>query len=249
MRNYDPYLQRFPRGRILNLYHQSNVHRLLRDKYEPHFRQNNPNGYHHDLGAQDVFLDNFGLIFSEQFNKNGTYVNSIDFYLNTVRFLLQRWCLLKSLVLSKEPWWGTHFNSKSRQANAEEPRGLLRLMSDDDLARLKPSVYGALPWPQANVADLLEDDIPLFEYGDEESYWKDPWEKVVTDDASFGRYRRLHDWNPGLMIDPDTDWRERGQLQERLRIPGVSVPPNMQGPVKELRLLPPREATPDLPIR
>ena len=51
---YDPYRITFPRGRFLLGKGEHPVHPLLRKEYEESFRANNPEGYHHDLGAFDV---------------------------------------------------------------------------------------------------------------------------------------------------------------------------------------------------
>jgi len=44
------------------------LHPFPRKAHEPYFRSKNPIGWRHDLGAQDVFLDNFGLLVAEQFS-------------------------------------------------------------------------------------------------------------------------------------------------------------------------------------
>jgi len=64
---YNPYTRRFPRGQFIKriLLNQT-VHPLYRQAYESDFKCRNPEGYSHDLGAQDVLLDNAGMLFMQQ---------------------------------------------------------------------------------------------------------------------------------------------------------------------------------------
>lgn len=108
------------------------VHQILRDGHEEYFRARNATGWRHDLGAQDVFLDNAGLIFQGQVDRDIWVEQMRD-----IKLLLQRWERLQEEVLQRKPWWGKNFNPAGRLANAGEPRSLLRFMGDADFAELE----------------------------------------------------------------------------------------------------------------
>jgi hypothetical protein len=107
-----------------------NVHPFKRQEHTAYYMRKNRKGWRHDLGAQDVFLDNFGLLFKEQVSRDvfDRHMQVLD------EILMRRWELLETQVLPDDPWWGTHFNSVKRDANSGEPRGLLRFMGDRNWA-------------------------------------------------------------------------------------------------------------------
>ena len=72
---YNPYSLSFPRRKFLDpfLSHGTSfVHPLKRSAFLSYFQAKNHDGYHHDLGTQDVFLDNFGTPRMRERGRYGT---------------------------------------------------------------------------------------------------------------------------------------------------------------------------------
>ena len=101
---YDPNRRPFPRGVLLEPFGHSGLHPIFRRANEGVFRTDNPLGYQHDLGAQDVFLYNFGILVSEQFNPA-----LLDEYLDEITQWMGRWVRLPSEVVQGEPFLGQIF--------------------------------------------------------------------------------------------------------------------------------------------
>jgi hypothetical protein len=241
MMQYDPYKPRFPRGQVLeSLQNTSLVHPLLRDDFVPYFRRKNPKGYHHDLGAMDVFLDNFGILVREQFS-NEQFVS----YTEAVKSMLNVWQRLQWLVLQREPYWGEYMNSK-RQANAGEPRSLLRLYGDDDWSRVPSSLwYGT---HNSCLQEAKSDSNPFLRIFDGKEFLCPGDSNGLHPSPAYP----FADWDPSNLVEPG--YWERGNdvvspSQERPGGFGIILPPDMSPTVDTLKLLPPQEATPDLPPR
>lgn len=125
--NRDP----FPRGRFLKGSDPiQKIHALRRKANTNVFQQANPNGYQHDLGAQDI-PGQFWAVLHEQVTAHEwrEYAAALD-------LLMLQWELLKHRVLKqvvslgKQLWLG-------RRANAGEPRSLLRWITNQDCSRIR----------------------------------------------------------------------------------------------------------------
>src|SRR5262245_29881636 len=101
--DYDPNRRPFPRGVLLEPFGPSGVHPLFRRANEETFRKDNPHGYQHDLGAQDVFLDNFGMLVSEQFNSalRDEYVAEIGGWMELANPLWLVFCVGRPAVAAR----------------------------------------------------------------------------------------------------------------------------------------------------
>jgi hypothetical protein len=176
-----------------------------------------------------------------------------------------------------KPFWGEHFNSKKRKANAGEPRTLLRFLADDDLTGM--TRYELALWrsrrrhlydvPNSPLGDdrndlftnddstfpeefaLVEQDFPLFT--DNEFY--NPWEAIWEFHDRRDEDDKYRDWNgDDLLLNDLTDVysnlvnREEAVLSTVIPR-GVILPPQTSPVVPAFRLLHPRHATPDLPLR
>lgn len=148
----------FPRSYFAERLGQvAEVHQLLRNGNEEHYRSRNPEGFRHDLGAQDVFLDNAGLVWQEQVDRDVWVRHASD-----LKLLMLRWERLREEVVPGKPWWGTHFNASGRSANAGEPRGLLRLMRDldrDELCQDLPPNHQRDGSSLGDLSDWSPDDL------------------------------------------------------------------------------------------
>jgi len=213
----------FPRGRFLRGQDpRHKVHVLNRKANQDNFRKSNPGGYHHDLGAQDVFLDNFGLFLQEQITPHDW-----PGYASSLELLMLRWQFLRFHIAPKSPYWGRHYNSNRRQAQAGEPRGLLRWLTDSDLGPSSAEWLEQIGGP----VDLIHEQrqLPLLELIREHWGLEDPWDsQLLVSGEHFG---------PSVQ----ENWPHR--------LGGVPLPDHLKGPVKNLFLLPPHSATPDLPLR
>jgi hypothetical protein len=75
---FDPNRNPFSRRRFAEAFRLTlDVHPLERKRQEPIFKAGNPDGYQHDLGALDVFLDNFGMLYKEQ-AQGGEWAQGLD---------------------------------------------------------------------------------------------------------------------------------------------------------------------------
>ena len=243
---YDPYQKRFPRGKFLNAFsHGDRMHLLYRTAYEDDFEKKNPTGFHHDLGAQDVFLDNFGLFLQEQLTSEDLHE-----YGNVVRFLMQRWELLQDEVLPRKPFWGKHFNSAHRDAHAGEPRGLFRLMRDEDWSDLG-SLCVDLGWEMEGQLGECQLRVPMVEPGlSHRSAILHRFLLSRRRGYSPGRYPdRFGDWSADPLVDSRLLAQEQREPLPLYQIEGVRVPDDKEGPVRELQVLHPRHSTPDLELR
>ncbi len=220
------YSKRFPRGHFAAWFGATpQLHFRRHHAAEPYFTSKNPRGWAHDLGAQDVFLDNFGILAREQLD-GLPWERDYQF---AVQCCMTRWSIAQREVVHASPWWGRHFNSTQRRADAGEPRSLLRLLPADLL--------------RAGVPAPATEDSP-----DREIDWKDLW--VAPNESS------LHDdWNEIVWADlfepiqtPGT--REEAAVVHRELALGAEPEPGMLGRrIETLHVLHPRNATPDLPLR
>ena len=220
------YSKRFPRGHFAAWFGATpQLHFRRHHAAEPYFTSRNPRGWAHDLGAQDVFLDNFGILAREQLD-GLPWERDYQF---AVQCCMTRWSMAQREVVHASPWWGRHFNSAQRRADAGEPRSLLRLLPADLL--------------RAGVPAPATEDSP-----DREIDWKDLW--VAPNESS------LHDdWNEIVWADlfepiqtPGT--REEAAVVHRELALGAEPEPGMLGRrIETLHVLHPRNATPDLPLR
>jgi hypothetical protein len=149
---FDPNRNPFTRQTFAETFQvELELHPLERQRLQRHFKEQNPRGYQHDLGAADVFMDNFGLLFKEQ--AEASTWKQYEFTVH--EFLFQRWFQLENRVLKGRPWWGAHFNNPRHRANSGGPKGLLRLLLDEQLT-LRTTDSDAAPsgafmsyWPTA----------------------------------------------------------------------------------------------------
>lgn len=251
--SYNPNRKPFPRAEFLKFYRGDNkVHPLAREMHFDYYRTKNPLGYHHDLGAQDIFLDNFGMLIAEQFAPSERRQ-----YDNTIHFLLGRWGKIKHEVLQRKPYWGKNYNIKTRKANSGEPRNLIRFLRDGNLAEIQPDEFANWFPAEQNVIDdtgVLHNGLP----SEPSLLLPDLWgafRKIFGHDSLIERppcpWENYDDWDPDLLF-PD-DWKGMVEQSERRlplhKIQGVILPPDFPLFVKDLRLLHPKHATPDLPLR
>mgnify|MGYP001221118066 CR=1 FL=1 len=220
------YSKRFPRGQFASRFGATpQLHFRRHLAAEPYFKPKNPRGWAHDLGAQDVFLDNFGILAREQLD-GLPWERDYQF---PVQCCMTRWSRAQREVVQASPWWGRHFNSKQRRADAGEPRSLLRLLPADLL--------------RAGVPASPVQDPP-----DRDADWKDLW--VAPDEDS------LHDdWNKlvwARLFEPIQTLGARAApvLVHRELALGAEPEPGMLGRrIETLHVLHPRNSTPDLPLR
>ena len=235
----NPNRKPFPRAYLVDLYKTiSRVHPLVREVKESYYRSKNPTGFRHDLGALDIFLDNFGILITEQIYHPSVPREVTRQYLNELmRLLHYRWDFLRNQVIQKKPWWGKHYNSAIRRANAGEPRGLLRFMGDDDWSRM------CIPY--GGSRDLF----------DEDGFHR--WDDQMTEAPlkSIDRSFPYDDWRYDDLIPPDylelsDDGREQSLFGVRRNVDlgGVILPPDYPAKVQNVRILHPRQSTPDLEL-
>lgn len=220
-----------------------------------YFQARNPDGWNHDLGAQDAFLDNLGIVVRQQID--GTPWGPQ--YLYTVGFMLRRWALASSLVVHRRPWWGTHFNSGRRRAASGEPRSLFRLLPEDwtRLTRVELESLGAWDMERSGHREVPDDSGDLHLFRDRE--YREPWRELAlgrSDGEGLARWRSYQDWSDEAWAQLFEEPFDRGAIapEELGSIPegiafGALWPDEMRMPVAELRLLHPRHSTPDLPPR
>jgi hypothetical protein len=256
---YNPYRSAFPRAKFIQLLEMDGnpaFHRLRRSFYVEYFRSKNPKGYHHDLGAQDVFLDNLGMFSMEQFASDSEF----KIYEAAIDHCLVCWGFLKTQVVQRQPWWGIHFNSISRQANAGEPRSLLRFMGAGDWS----DPYSALS------LDYLPNSLEDAKLGDPSSFeadprgetsldeqWINPWEKFIHHrglTSSSRDWDIFHDWNGDALVPEDWDWNASESANNSNPAPnhyafGVELPESWGKRVDKFLVLHPDQSTPDLPLR
>lgn len=242
-KSYNPYRNPFPRWYHLSRYRKQLVHPLERLAMEPYFKQKNEYGYHHDLGMMDVLFDNFGVLISEQFEDaelRRQYLTELP------KLMLYWWQAAQRQIIQKKPFWGVNFNASSRDANAGEPRSLLRFVADDDLADGNASVF-SLDDGSAD-SDSYTSKRRLFEDG--------RLVLPITDDqfavVNFKNKFVYDDWNADELFPvtyrPNTALNET--LGECLSFRGgVLLPEDMSKTVDAIRILHPRHCTPDLPLR
>lgn len=200
----NPNRKPFPRAYLIEPYvTDAKVHPLVREAKEPYYRRKNPKGFRHDLGALDIFLDNFGVLIAEQILPPHVPEEVTKHYLRELMQLLHyRWALLQHQVIQRDPWWGKHFNSAARRANAGEPRGLLRFMGDEDWSRIP---FAGISYPHMPLQDPLQQGFfeeELADLFDERGFlW--PFEQL-TDSSDRGTPGFLYDdWDYDDLIPPD----------------------------------------------
>lgn len=228
---YNPNRRPFARGFVIEPFEEkAKLHPLHRQAAKPYFESQNKDGFWHDLGAQDVFLDNFGLLLQEQFYPD---LPIWEKYERAIRVLLGRWQMLRWQVLQGKPYWGKHFNAVHRKANAGEPRSLIRLMSDEDWSRVPP--------------DQLQEWDPG-RFGTDWSWHRglDLWQPT-----SFMDGAQDVGWPGRRLIG---DWESLGEVPEAALPDGISpggvpLPDDYPTEVDRLPILDPRHSTPDLPQR
>ncbi len=258
--SYNPYGLEFPRGKFLApLLKQGDtfVHPFNRKAQLDYFKSKNPQGYHHDLGAQDVFLDNFGMLIAEQFTSDSELAS----YFRAVHHCLQWWTLLRMQVVQDKPWWGINFNSLTRQANAGEPRSLLRFMGNRDWAEFDAAFVEDLFPHKLDEAEQLqlpasEELMALPDYPQScAENLVNPWEEFGERFPDFFRklqdWRRLEDWEGTPLIPDDWSWDGPASLLSDSITPstGVELPADWPKRVDRMFVLHPDQSTPDLPTR
>jgi len=237
---YNPYTPPFPRGKFIKKIPASHgVHPLCRQAYEPYFQGRNPEGYYHDLGAQDAFLDNAGMLFMEQFPPFEALWKPYTTY---IHFLLMCWEHLAKQIVPKSPYWGHIFNNVLRDANAGEPRGLLRFMGDRNWAQYAATIAGR--WTETEDTSIALPDHALPE----------PLEGLldILLSTRAGVSSRFIDWDGAALLPPEyATWNASQALLEREPPPfgGVELPRRFSPTVDRIRILHPLHSTPDLPLR
>ena len=237
---YNPYTTNFPRGKFLTRIPTNHkVHPLCRQAYEPYFQACNQQGYYHDLGAQDVFLDNAGMLCMEQFPPYTALWTSYTAY---IHLLLMCWEYLKKQIVHETPYWGKIFNNKRRDANAGEPRGLLRFMGDMDWVQYAATIDGR--WKETENSSVAPVDRA----------WPERLEGLLDMLLSprAGEGNRFADWNGEALLPPEyATWNDSRTLLEREPPPfgGVELPGVFSPTVDRIRILHPLHSTPDLPLR
>ncbi|HBH51727.1 MAG TPA: hypothetical protein DDY91_07535 [Planctomycetaceae bacterium] len=227
---YNPNAPKFPRGKFLKSLKercrrrgQRLPHELYRKALETALKAHNPHGYHHDLGALDVFLDNYGAILEGQFRNE------------TVRkqYLLDELiAFFKELQRIKEKFGGSHSSRagvRNRSANSGEPRPLLRMLDSE----CEPEGES-----RRNVTTLSE-SAPS------------PETALISDwsDESLIRPETLRKW--GEMKDRMDTQSTSIQEQQKRKLGGVKLTPEQFGAgiIDRPTFLPVSAATPDLPVR
>lgn len=211
MPTLDPNASVFPRGRflapILGGGFPERLHPLLRDTLEHHLRKLDPRNWPHTMGAVDVFLDNLGLLLVEQFPNLDTF----DDYSRHLGAALKSYHEATKLIMGKRPWTGDYLLGEARQANAGEPRPILRLLGSDS------NVFSVTGISGHAASFVMTDDSSM----------NVPWRHLL------GNAR------------PETISSDCAEIRPL----GVPLPPGWALQVPDPRLLPPHEATPDLPLR
>jgi hypothetical protein len=161
-----PYRAPYQRGTFAHrLGKTTDVHVLQRNSQSAYFKARNPDGFQHDLGAQDVFLDNLGIACFEQLDGD-----LLPKYLDEVERSLVNWERTREWVLPDPPWTGKYIDAKRRaNAAAGEPRPRLRLLEEGALAppKARPDIESeeelrrSRSWPR-NLGELfgLDPDHP-----------------------------------------------------------------------------------------
>jgi hypothetical protein len=236
----NPYATCFPRGQFIKRIPPSQaIHPLCRQEYASYFQDCNPKGYHHDLGAQDVFLDNAGMLYMEQSQQTETLWKQ---YFDYIHVLMRCWEHLEKQIVQKRPYWGRFFNSPLRDANAGEPRGLLRFMGDTNWAQYAATL--SRRWTDADLPSMAPLDDTLPEHLDELL-------DVLL--RTHARVRsRFVDWSGEALLPPEyATWNVSQELRE-YRPPsfgGVELPRVFSPTIDRIRILHPLHSTPDLPLR
>lgn len=244
-KRYNPYRKPFPRWYHLSRYDKNLVHPLERAAKEPYFKSKNPSGYHHDLGAMDVIFDNFGVLVEEQFSD---YDLRRQYIAELPKLAFFWWQAAKTQITPKRPYWGVNFNATHRDANAGEPRSLLRFFADDDLSILNTELLNTPRYPSGTASPKFRDSI--FEQGQ----FLLPF---FVDDVFFQDNTGLtdyQDWDDVGLFRDGSNQLESGNF--RVTPPedvpfagGVILPEGFPKYVDKLRILHPRHCTPDLPLR
>ncbi len=218
---------------------------MLRQANEPYYWYRNRDDYAHDLGAEDLFLDDLGVWFFEQFD---TSLPAFPYLGVALGLLMARWDDLKSAVVPAKPFWNRHYNSK-RKAHAGEPRSLLRLDRARDALSLSlgdrvegPDVERGFDWR------LLQG-----RYGPELFWprWFDlPYERALW---RLSPNQEFEPWSPWLLLPEEL---RRFQDLELPQPPdrsdtssGVELPEGWSPTVPSYEILPVEFSTPDLPLR
>jgi hypothetical protein len=207
-----------------------------------YFQARNPDGYPHDLGAMDVFFDNFGMLVAEQFRDASIRRKYLG---DLMQYLLAIWEQVKKRPVHQKPYWGKHFNSTVRRPNSGEPRGLLRLITDDNLSRFQLATVEGDEDAESH-ADSRNEMTFNWETG-----FRHPFrlEEMIAPDQRFD----LHlDWKMDDLLPREFLLGDMGGSSPMRsdRVPGgVPLPPDWSRQVDQFRILPPQEATPDLPLR
>ena len=126
------------------------------------------------------------------------------------------------LVIPRRPWTGSFLLGRARKANAGEPRPVVRLMAESGATRGDED-GGAPDEGMAQNEIPMPEDLP----DSRRRFREIPWEMLLPPD-----------WQPSL----DVPYASNHQT-------GVLLPEGASRVVPPNRLLHPREATPDLPLR
>ncbi|MEI6232648.1 MAG: hypothetical protein WCT04_06325 [Planctomycetota bacterium] len=250
--SYNPNRKPFPRGVFLDRFSGARIHPLERRKYERYFENLNQDGYQHDLGAQDVFLDNFGLLAVEQLKPVGSPL--WNEYFRTIHYLLLRWELLKHHVFQFKPWWGKNFNIKTRKANAGEPRSLLRFWDDVDLSRIEFKDFDFIDDHSNGGRQAEYPDTVLDAERTRGVFYPDRRKGLIDDLFARLESQRLishREWSATDFVPEDYSDAPIGghESSKKAVLGGVPLPPGFPPVVEALKLLSPKHATPDLPTR
>jgi hypothetical protein len=253
MSTYNPYQKQFPRGQILQPFagHKL-VHPINRVGHEAFYKSANPHGYHHDLGAQDVFLDNLGVLYMEQFIDTAHYNNRC----RVLGHLVSIWDLLGFQTVFKSPWWGSNLNAKTRRANSGEPRSLLRFLGQEDLSHAPSRLLDIFSSRRglgiSSVRSRRAINNPALNEPLDPSGLEDPWQILNGNDYQWWRNaRRFGNWDPGPLEPPDWD-PGRNSITDKDVHPyphGADLPTGTPPHVDTVRILHPDQSTPDLPAR
>lgn len=245
VKQYNPYRRPFPRWYQLNHYSGNIVHPLQRAAKEAYFKKKNINGYHHDLGAMDVLFDNFGILIREQFNNQEI---KQQYLVELPKLMLYWWQNVQSQIVHKRPFWNEYYNATSRDANAGEPRSLLRFIADEDLSRYNSDILDTYDRFCTQYAE--SSILSIFERG----RFINPYYKnnlFPTCDYEGFDYA---DWNADDLFPEETfpPYSNDDIFKYTEHLPyagGVVLPIGFPTEVDALRILHPRHCTPDLPVR
>ena len=241
---YNPYTTHFPRGKFISrksiktIPASSRVHPLCRQGSEPYFQGSNPAGYYHDLGAQDVFLDNAGMLVMEQFPP---YQALWKPYAAYIHILLLCWEYLAQQIVPRLPYWGEIFNNILRDANAGEPRGLIRFMGDRNWAQYASSA-GRWTETEDSFKVSLDQELPARLEGLLD----------LSLSTHEGNASRFVDWDSEVLLPPEyATWEISRDLLEREppSFGGAELPGTFSPTVDRIRILHPLHSTPDLALR